>query len=581
MTEQNISGGSQIIAEALAQLGVKHIFGIVGIPVIEVADACIDRGIKFISFRNEQAASYAASIYGYLTGLPGVCLVVGGPGVLHAIPGIGNASANHLPLLLIAGSSETHQTNKGAFQELDQVSYLAPHTKLSGRPSSLETLPSLLEKAYRTAYFGRPGPTYVDLPADFIQGSAMTDHVQRVTPPGPAPRTAADPARIAQAVALLQTAESPLLIIGKGAAYGRAESAVRQFNELAQVPFLPTPMGKGVLPDDSPLNVSAARSAALKSADVILLLGARLNWILHYGEQPKFREGVKIIQVDVASEELGNNNRGQAALGLAGDVGLVVSQLHDALKNLPNAKHNSAIGKDSGRLPKALEEVKSRNTIKAEKVEQNPVVPLKYQPVYRVIRDVLASQPQRVVYVSEGANTMDISRSSFPLNTPRTRLDAGTNATMGVGMGYAIAAKAADPSSLVVAIEGDSAFGFSLAEVETAVRSRLPMIIVVMNNSGVYHGVDPARYSQLDTTPLPATALQLDTKYHVLAEAFGAKGYEVRTLEELESAMKSAVLGSSGSGSKGEVSVLNVIIESGKDKKLEFGWMASAKKSKL
>lgn len=561
---EGITGGSQVIAEALFQLGIRHIFGIVGIPVIEVADACIDRGIQFISFRNEQAASYAASIYGYLTGLPGVCLVVGGPGVLHAIPGVGNASVNCLPLLLLAGSSETHQTNKGAFQELDQVSYLAPHTKLSARPSSLETLPTLLEKAYRTSYFGRPGPTYVDLPADFIQGSAKSSSVQKVSPPGPAPRTAADPERIAQAVALLREAKSPLLVIGKGAAYARAESAIRSFQESTQIPFLPTPMGKGVIPDDSPLNVSAARSAALKSADVILLLGARLNWILHYGEQPKFHPNVKIIQVDVASEELGNNTA-EASLGISGDISLVVPQLHDALGKL---------GIKNTGLPKALEQVKARNTVKAHEIEQNSVVPLKYQPVYRVIRDVLAKQPRKVVYVSEGANTMDISRSSFPLNHPRTRLDAGTNATMGVGMGYAIAAKAAHPETLVVAIEGDSAFGFSLAEVETAVRSNLPMIIVVMNNSGVYHGVDPDRYNHIETKPLPATALQLDTKYHVLAEAFGAKGYEVRTLEQVEAAVEDAV-------KSNQVAIINVIIESGKDKKLEFGWMASAKKSKL
>lgn len=566
MSEGN-SVGSQVIAEALAQLGVKHIFGIIGIPVIEVADACINRGIKFISFRNEQAASYAASIYGYLTGLPGVCLVVGGPGVLHAIPGVGNASANCLPLLLLAGSSETHQTNKGAFQELDQVSYLAPHTKLSARPSSLEGLPVLLEKAYRTSYFGRPGPTYIDLPADIIQGVAQISNVRTVSPPGPAPRTSADPERIAKCVALLRSAKSPLLIIGKGAAYARAESAIQSFQETAQIPFLPTPMGKGVLPDDSELNVSAARSAVLKSADVILLLGARLNWILHYGEQPKFNPNVKIIQVDIAAEELGNNTA-DVSLGISGDLSLVVPQLHHALK----AAGIQRIGGPS--LPKALEEVKSKNTAKAHNIDHNTAVPLKYQPVYRVIREVLANQPRKVVYVSEGANTMDISRSSFPLNEPRTRLDAGTNATMGVGMGYAIAAKVAHPEKLVVAIEGDSAFGFSLAEVETAVRSKLPIIIVVMNNSGVYHGVDPARYSNIEASPLPSTALQLDTKYHVLAEAFGAKGYEVRTLEQAEFAMKDAI-------SSNQVSILNVIIESGKDKKLEFGWMASAKKSKL
>lgn len=569
MSSTNTSvDGSSVIADALVQLGVKHIFGIVGIPVIDVADTCIQRGIKFISFRNEQAASYAASIYGYLTGLPGVCLVVGGPGVLHAIPGVGNASVNHLPLLLLAGSSETHQIEKGAFQELDQVSYLAPHTKLSARPPTLDALPKLLEKAYRTAYFGRPGPTYIDLPADIIKGKANKNGIPSITYPGPAPRTGGDPEKIAQAASLLRDAKSPLLIIGKGAAYARAEEEIRAFQAVAKLPFLPTPMGKGVLPDDDELNVSAARSAALKSADVILLLGARLNWILHYGEAPKFQKDVKIIQVDIASEELGNN-AGDASLGITGDLNLVVPQLQESLKKLGISGFSNG-----GKLPNKLLEVKTKNTQKANLVEQNTVVPLKYQPVYKVIRDIVQSQSRKVVYVSEGANTMDISRSSFPLNNPRTRLDAGTNATMGVGLGYAIAAKVAEPESLVIAIEGDSAFGFSLAEIETAVRQNLPIIFVVMNNSGVYHGVDPVRYDSVQQNPLPSTALGLNTKYHLMAEAFGAKGYEIHNLEELEASVKDAI-------SSNQVAVLNVIIESGKDKKLEFGWMASTKKAKL
>lgn len=571
--------GSQIIADSLASLGVKHIFGIVGIPIIEVADACIERGIQFISFRNEQAASYAASIYGYLTGLPGVCLVVGGPGVLHAIAGLGNSSANNLPFLLLAGSSETHQFKKGAFQELDQVAYLSPHTKLSVRPSSLETLPKLLEQAYRVSYFGRPGPTYVDLPGDFIKGSIESvtnlslEPTLRIQPPGPAPKSAGDPALISQAVGLLSQAKNPLIIVGKGAAYAHAEFSIRQLNEYVKFPFLPTPMGKGVLPDDSPLNVSAARSAALKSADVVLLLGARLNWILHYGEAPKYSSNVQFIQVDIAAEELGNN-AAQSNLGIVGDVGLVSLQLLESFKQISSFSTSSR----QLALPDELEIIKRKNQSKAHNTENNDSYPINYQPVYRVIRDSIDKYVKKtdrhVVYVSEGANTMDISRSSFPLNNPRTRLDAGTNATMGVGLGYAIAAKAADPSSLVVAIEGDSAFGFSAIEIETAVRSGLPIIVVVMNNSGVYHGVDPELYKTVDTKPLPSTALQLETKYHTFAESLGARGYLVKTLNEVETAIEEAL-----TNSHHTTSVLNVIIDVGKDKKLEFGWMASIKKT--
>lgn len=546
---------SQIIAKSLKALGVEHVFGIVGIPVIEVADAIQAEGIRFISFRNEQAAAYAASIYGYLTGKPGVCLVVGGPGVIHALSGVDNAAVNRFPLLLLAGSSETHQRGKGGFQQLDQVALLRPLTKFAEQPATVNALPDLLEKAYRTSYFGKPGPTYVDLPADIIQSKDAASI--NLSPPGPAPKFLGDPTQIAKAVSLLKSAKSPLLIIGKGAAYAHAEGAIRNLQASTGLPFLPTPMGKGVVPDSSDLNVSAARSQALKHADVILLFGARLNWILHYGEPPKFNENVKIIQVDIVPEELGNNG-GDVSLGICGDAGFVSSQILDALH-----------GWKAPPLLPEIATVKQKNEKKAEVADNVKQIPLLYKPVYKTIRDTLAEHAQgNIIYVSEGANTMDISRTSFPLEHPRTRLDAGTNATMGLGLGYAIAAKTAQPGSTVVAIEGDSAFGFSGMEVDTAVRQNLPIIIYVMNNSGVYHGVDPKLYAE--GVVLPSTALGLDTKYHLLGEALGAEGYLATTLEEVKAATIDAL-------KKQSVAVINVIIDPGKDKKLEFGWMASTK----
>ncbi|KAK9454110.1 thiamine diphosphate-binding protein [Dipodascopsis uninucleata] len=552
--------GADIIAESLYSLGVRVIFGIVGIPVIEVADACIARGIKFISFRNEQAASYAATAYGYLTGRPGVCLVVGGPGVLHAIAGIGNAMHNCFPLLLLAGSSESHQVYKGAFQELDQVSTLMPLTKISCRPPSLELLPSIMEKAYRVSYFGRPGAAYVDLPADFIQGEVKVSDLPELIPAIDAPRSMPDPHKIDMAVSLLRQARSPLIIIGKGAAYSRAEKSIRKFVESTGIPFLPTPMGKGVVPDSSPLNFAAARSAALKSADVILLLGGRLNWILHYGEEPKFSPNAKIIQVDISPEEIGNNNVSNACYGLTGDIDLTVESLSAKMTGY----------KLSG-ISEHLLWSRSKNQASAEKKAMKATSPLGYHHSYKIIKDAIKESGRKTIFVSEGANSMDIARSSFDVEEPRQRLDAGTMATMGVGIGYAIAAAAACPDTLPVCIEGDSAFGFSAMEIETAVRSKLPMAIFVMNNNGVYHGVNPSAYQSVDTAPLPSTALGFETRYDILAESLGGKGILVRTPQELEDAAKIAL-------TSGRVTVVNVLIDPGSDTKLEFGWLASAKK---
>jgi 2-hydroxyacyl-CoA lyase 1 len=266
--------GAVLIARALHELGVKVIFGLVGIPVVQIAEEAIALGIRFIAFRNEQAASYAATAYGYLTGKPGVCLVVGGPGVLHAMAGIGNSSANAFPTLFLGGSSETHLVTKGAFQEMDAIALLTPHVKITIR-TGLDSISSSITNAYRTSWYGRGGPTFVDLPADVIQGEGEEATVYVVPPP---PRSGADPAKIDVIVGLLKSAKAPLVIVGKGAAYAQAEFAIRELINQTRIPFLPTPMGKGVLPDSHISNTSTARSTALKEADVVLILGARLNW---------------------------------------------------------------------------------------------------------------------------------------------------------------------------------------------------------------------------------------------------------------------------------------------------------------
>ncbi|KAJ1939288.1 hypothetical protein FBU59_004172, partial [Linderina macrospora] len=310
--------GAQVLAKALKQQGVEVVFGIVGIPVVEVADAIQAEGIKFIAFRNEQSCSYAASAWGFLNQKPGVCLVVSGPGVVHALAGVVNSQVNTWPLVLIGGSCETTLEGAGAFQECLQVEMCRPYTKYSARPPTISQIPSTVERAFRYAVTGRPSATYVDLPADFIQGhveEASVVGVRQVSPTF----AQADPADIQRAAEILAAAKSPLIVVGKGAAYARAEAEIRALVDKYQAPFLPTPMGKGVVPDAHPRNVSSARSLALKGADVVLLLGARLNWILHFGR--RFNETTKIIQVDISPEEMGVNV--PIEVGLQGHLPLV------------------------------------------------------------------------------------------------------------------------------------------------------------------------------------------------------------------------------------------------------------------
>lgn len=590
------ASGARIIARAIKDLGIQVIFGIVGIPVIEIAEQAIGLGIRFIGFRNEQAAGYAATAYGYLTGKPGTCLVVGGPGVLHAMAGvsyeickqvatradtrqIGNSNANRFPMLLLAGSSESHITTKGGFQELDAISLLTPHTKLAIRPPDLESIPQSVSTAYRSAFYGVAGTGFVDLPADLIQGES-TEDTQRLRPLPAPPVSSADAAKLFKIAQLLKSAKAPLIVVGKGAAYAQAEGVLRELVNKTSLPFLPSPMGKGVLPDSHSSNTASARSTALAHADIVLLLGARLNWIFHFGEAPKWNPKARFIQVDNAVEEIGRNG-GDAELGIVGDIRVVVEQLTHHLADW----HFDA---STSEFVKALTASKKKNEEKAAKAAAKVSLPLSYAHAFSTIKSVLyeLSPPEQggIVYVSEGANTMDISRSAFDVEHPRLRLDAGTYATMGVGMGYAIAAHEAfngpfaeatsGPAGRkkIVALEGDSAFGFSAMEIETMARYQMDVLIFVMNNGGVYHGDSDTSEEWLarqkasvegkgGSALLRSTSLGWEVGYEKLAEACGGKGYMVRTPEELAKATKE------GFQAKCPV-IVNVIIESGKKGKL-------------
>ncbi|KAJ1761752.1 hypothetical protein GGH19_004157 [Coemansia sp. RSA 1807] len=546
--------GAQVIAKALKQQGVSVVFGIVGIPVVDVAEAIQAEGIKFISFRNEQSCSYAASAWGFLTGQPGVCLVVSGPGVVHALAGVVNSQVNLWPLVLIGGSCETTLEGAGAFQECQQVEMCRPYTKFSARPQRIELIPTVLQSATRHAALGRPGAAYIDLPADFIQGSVDTSAVPSIGPLRPV-FAQADPAAIREAAMLLANARSPLIIVGKGAAYARAETAVRALVEKYQAPFLPTPMGKGVVPDSHKRNASSARSSALRTADVVLLLGARVNWILHFGK--RFNPQAKIIQVDVHAEEMGTNVTIDVAL--QGHLPLVVEQLTAAIVEPFTA------APDTNEYVCALHEHAQANGAKQAAKYADAQVPMTYHRAFYEIKQRL---PTDVVLVSEGANTMDIARTVFDFEEPRRRLDCATFANMGVGMGFAIAAQLHYANQRVVAIVGDSAFGFSAMEIETAVRSRLPLVVIVINNNGIYFGLDAAEYERLEAQgTLPTTALLPDIRYELVAEACGARGLLATTPEELGKAVDSAM-------EHDGVTLINCLIRPGGYQKLDFAWMA-------
>ncbi len=520
--------GATLIARSLKQQGINHLFGVVGFPVGPIAAAAQQEGVNYIGMRNEQAASYAAQAYGYLTGRPGACIVVTGPGVVHGLAGLANAQQNCWPMILIGGASETYRGGMGAFQEERQVVIATPFCKFAHGIESVRRIPYYVAEAVRNATYGRPGATYLDMPDDIITGEcdeAEAVHAGRVPEP---PRTVAPQENIEQALNLLERAERPLVIVGKGMAWAHAEEEVRAFVERTQVPFLRSPMGKGVISDEHPLAVSAARTLALQQADVVFLMGARFNWILHFGLPPRYAPDVKVIQLDIAPEEIGHNRPTDVAL--VGDGKAIMQQM------------NRALGGRQWFHPKespwrqAIAKKTAENVAQIKPQIDDDTVPGGY---FRLLRDVAQWMPKNAILSAEGAGTMDIGLTQLPAFDARSVLNAGTYGTMGVGLGQAIAAAVACPDRPVVHLSGDSAIGFSGMEMETLCRYNFPVKIVVLNNGGIGPGMPEIPENPMMN--MKPNALIWGARYDKMMEAFGGKGFYVEDPKDLKGALAEAM----------------------------------------
>ena len=520
------STGAEIMARELKKHGVEYMFGIVGFPVQPIAKAAQEVGIKYVGMRNEQAASYAAQAAGYLTGRPGACLTVSGPGVIHALAGLANAEQNCWPMILIGGASPVYQNGMGAFQEENQVQLAAPYCKFAHAVEHARRIPFYVEKAVRTSIYGRPGPVYLDMPDDIIQEAVEEDDIYEAAPVADPPRMQAMGEDIEAALDALESAERPLVIVGKGMAWSRAEDEVRAFIERTQLPFLASPLGKGVIDDSHPLSVGAARSHALREADVVFLMGARFNWIMHFGKPPRFNRKVRVVQLDISPEAIGNNVPTEVAL--VGDGKAIVGQL------------NAALGGRQWFYPadtewrSAIAEKAAGNAEQIRPMLEDDSTPTNY---YRALKDIAAWAGDGAVIVGEGANTMDIGRTQLPNAAPRLRLDAGSYGTMGIGMGFAVAAAVVHPDRPIISVSGDSAIGFSGMEIETACRYKLPIKIVVLNNGGIGQGIPEYPEDPFDN---PAGVLIYGARYDKMMEAFGGHGAFIEDPADLPAALEAA-----------------------------------------
>ena len=533
--EAQVVDGFQLVIDALKLNGLDTIYALPGIPITDLTRRAQADGLRVLSFRHEQNAGYAASIAGFLTQKPGICLTVSAPGFLNGLNALAHATVNCFPMILISGSSEREivDLQQGDYEEMDQLAIARPVAKAAYRVLHAEDIGIGIARAIRAAVSGRPGGVYLDLPAKLfaqsIDAAAGRNTLIKVV--DAAPKQIPSPEAVKRALELLKNAKKPLIVLGKGAAYAQADADIKALVERTGIPYLPMSMAKGLLPDTHELCASAARSFVLPGADVVMLIGARLNWLLSHGKGKtwggkgaKDWGGQKFIQIDISPQEADSNVRIDAPV--VGDIASCVSALLKEIGSVP---------KPPAEWLNAVKEKKTTNVAKmAETLAKNPA-PMNFHSALNVVRDIVKANPDAML-VNEGANALDFTRSIVDMYKPRKRIDVGTWGIMGVGMGYCVAA-AVVTKQQVIAVEGDSAFGFSGMEVETICRYNLPVCVVVMNNNGVYKGTDTNPRGG-DVAP---TVFVKGARYDKIMEAFGGVGVNATTPAELRKAMEDAI----------------------------------------
>ena len=529
--ERELTDGFHLTIDALKLNGLNTIYGVPGIPITDFGRMAQAAGIRVLSFRHEQNAGNAAAIAGFLTKKPGVCLTVSAPGFLNGLTALSNATTNCFPMILISGSSEREivDLQQGDYEEMDQLAIAKPLCKAAFRVLHAADIGIGVARAIRAAVSGRPGGVYLDLPAKLfgqvMDAEAGKKSLVKVIDPAPAQIPA--PAAVKRALDVLKSAKRPLIILGKGAAYAQADDAIRVFVEKSGIPFLPMSMAKGLLPDTHPQCAGAARSTVLKESDVVMLIGARLNWLLSHGKGKTWGDAPKkFIQVDIEPKEMDSNV--EIVAPVVGDIGSCVAALLEGIDSkwpTPPADWTGAVkSKKDDNIAKMAPRLMNNNS------------PMDYHGALGALRTIIKERPDAIL-VNEGANTLDLARGIIDMYQPRKRLDVGTWGVMGIGMGYAVGA-AIETGKPVLAVEGDSAFGFSGMEVETICRYNLPVCVVIFNNNGIYRGTDVNPTGGPDVAP---TVFVEGSRYDKMMEAFGGVGVNATTPDELKRAVNAAM----------------------------------------
>lgn len=527
--------GMYILAEALKRVNLNTVYGLVGIPVTEAAYAMQKVGVKFVGFRFEQQAGMAAATHGFLTKTPGVLLTVSSLGFLNGLTATANATVNCYPMIQISGASDPTMVdmNMGTYEQLDQLNTARPLVKAAFRCSHAKDIPSAVARAYRAAVSGRPGGVYIDMTTPALAEvmnaadaeALFYDPVDLYSPVAP------NQAAVDRAVELLAGAKRPAILLGKGAAYARIDNSIKQLIETYRIPYLPMSMAKGLMPDAGELSALSCRSDIMSKSDVVMVVGARLNWMLSFG-RGKWNPDIKFIQLDVEPQEIDVNV--PVAAPVVGDLGMSVDAI---IKGLAG----KTMSIDPAWVAGLQAETKAKNAKMAARIEAAATKsPMDHWSALSAVKPVIEANPD-VILINEGANTLDDTRDAIDMSLPRHRVDCATWAIMGMGMGSAVGAAVATGKS-VVAVEGDSAFGFSGMDFATICRFKLPVTVVVFNNGGIYNslGVNPSTDPAISHDPAPTT-LDLSARYDKMGEMFGARSYYVTNPADLKAALMEAI----------------------------------------
>ena len=528
------TSGNDLVVKSLKDEGVDTVFYLTGGPMVDVASRCIEIGFRSVDVRHEQAAAMAAHAYSRVLGKPGVCFAASGPGATNLITGVGNAYLDAVPVIALGGASALSQSGMGAFQEMDQVGMFKPITKWSERVMDVRRIPEIMNKAFRVATSGQPGPVYIDLPGDVLYREVEENEVSFPKSPHSVPRISGDPDLVKKAIALLKDAKRPLVITGTGILWSGAMQELKEFVELSGIPFYTTPQGRGVIEEDHKLSFLGARNQAWKEADVVLFVGTRLNFIVGFGLPPRFAQDVKVIQVDISDEEIGRNR--PVDVGIIGDAKMVLQQLSKEGRDVFHGRKELAWIDTLRGYDKRAQE-KSQTLLNTD---QTPIHPL------RLLKEVRDFMDRDAIVVVDGHETLNFARQTIPTHVAGHRVNAGPNGCMGVAVPFGLGAKVAKPGTQVIVLSGDGSFGMNGMEIDTMVRHNIPALIVISNNggwagAGVMNAGRDLGFS----------------RYDKMAEVFGGHGEYVEKPQDIMPALKRAA----AAVAAGKPAVVNIVTD--------------------